>query len=119
MKDIFQQVQDGFMELGIILSGVNLEDELNTDDIDEITYSLIETNKLFEQGLCETAYMFDKCNKNKEQLHHLVKMMKRCAKTGKIDRVSNVALVEFMYIIPQILSELKSVYLENFQKGRA
>lgn len=118
MKDIFQQVQDSFMELGIILSGVDLEHDLKNDEINEITSSLLETYRLFEQGLCETAYMCDKCSHNKEQLHNLLEMMKSCAKTGRIDRVSNVALVEFMYIIPQVLSELRTVYLEDFQKRK-
>lgn len=119
MKDIFQQVQDSFMELGVVLSGVDLEHELEKEEINNVYLSLADTYKLFDQGLCETAYMCEKCNKNKEELHKLLQLIKSCIKIGKLDRVSSVALVEFMYIIPQVLSELRTTYLENFQKNKA
>ena len=119
MKDIFLEVQDNFMELGIVLSGVNLEDELDYKAIDEVSFALQKAYKSFEEGLCRTAYMCEKCSKNEEQLHSLVEMIKACAKNGKIDWATNVALVEFMYVIPQILAELRTVYLESFQKRQA
>ena len=119
MKDIFQEVQDNFMELGIVLSGIDLERGLDYKEIDEVNSALARAYKSFEDGLCETAYMCEKCSKNQEQLHALVEMMKPCAKNGKIDWATNVALVEFMYIIPQILTELRTVYLESFQERRA
>jgi len=119
MKDVFQEVQDNFMELGIVLSGIDLEDELDYKEIDEVCSTLQRAYTSFEEGLCETAYMCEKCNKNKEQLHALLEMIRPCAKNGKIDWATNVALVEFMYVIPQILTELKTVYLESFQKRQA
>jgi len=118
MKNIFQQVQESFMELGVILSAYNLENELDFDEINEISAALYETNKLFEEGLCERAYICEKCTHNKEQLHTLLQMMQSCARTGKIDRVSKIALLEFMYIVPQVLAELKSVYLSSLQKRK-
>ena len=119
MKDLFQQVQDNFMDLGVLLSDVDFEHELNMEEIETISFALHEAYSAFDAGLCETAYMCERCSNNKEQLHALLEMMKVCAKTGKMDRVANVALVEFMYIIPQVLAELRAVYLESFQKRQA
>ena len=119
MKEIFQEVQDCFMDLGVLLSGFDLENELDRAEIEAIHFALQQTSKVFDAGLCEKAYMCDKCIKNKDQLKALVKMMKECAYTGKMDEVANVALVEFMYIIPQVLSELRAVYLEYYQKTKA
>jgi len=119
MKDIFKQVQDNFMDLGVLLSEFDFEHELDATEIERISFALHETYKVFDEGLCETAYMCEKCANNKNQLYKLSQMMKTSAKTGKMDRVANVALVEFMYIIPQVLSELRTVYLESFQKRQA
>lgn len=119
MKDLFQQVQDNFLDLGVLLSDVDFEHELNIQEIETISFALHEAYSVFNAGLCETAYMCEKCSSNRDQLHALLEMMKTCAKNGKMDRVANVALVEFMYIIPQVLAELRTVYLESFQKRQA
>ena len=114
MHNMFQQVQESFMELGIFLSGLNIDKDLhNTEKLTELNAALLSTYNLFDQGLCEKAQMCPKCNATKEQFHKLVEMISVCAKNGKMNREADVALVEFMYIIPQTLAELKTLYLES------
>ena len=114
MQNIFQQVQDSFMDLGVLLSGLDLnKDRISKEALTEVHAALLSTYSLFDQGLCEKAYMCPKCLGNKEQLRKLVEMISECDKNGKLSREADVALVEFMYVIPQTLAELKTVYLES------
>lgn len=117
MKDIFQEVQNSFMELGVVLNGVDLENGLEHKTINEIYAALIMAYKSFEDGLCKTAYTYENCHTHREQLHALIEMIKPCVKNGKIDWATNVALVEFVYVIPQILAEIGTEQIESFQKG--
>ncbi len=120
MKDIFQEVQTNFMELGILLSGINLNTDLSDEKIlEEINNALKETYKVFDKGLCETAYMCEKCNSNKDQLQKLVELINSCVKDKRMNAAANVALIEFMYTIPDTLAELRAVYFELLQKRQA
>lgn len=116
MKDMFQEVQTNFMELGILLSGIDLNTDLNDEKtLEEIDEALKDTYRVFDQGLCETAYMCKKCNNNKDQLQKLVELISSCVKDKRMNAVANVALVEFMYSIPDTLAELRAVYFESLQ----
>ncbi|PHR58497.1 MAG: hypothetical protein COA44_03365 [Arcobacter sp.] len=119
MQEKLQEIHECFMELGILLSGIDLEEDLNNKlMIDKIEFALKQTYKLYAEGLCEIEYVCEKCESNKNQLFKLLKMFKSCCEHKKIDPVSSVALVEFAYIIPQVLSELKSTYIQNLKVQR-
>jgi len=114
MQDIFQQVQDSFMDLGVLLSGLELDkDKITKESLSEVHAALFSTYNIFEKGLCTRAYMCPKCLGNKEQLHKLLEMISQCEKNGKLSPEADVALVEFMYVIPQTLAELKTLYLQS------
>jgi len=115
MLDIFEKVQDSFMELGVVLSEISLEQELTPSEIEKVAFALKEAYKAFDEGLCEKAYMCEKCTQNGQELKKLLTKMQVCEKNRKMDRASNVALVEFVYIIPQVLAELRTVYLQSLK----
>ncbi len=115
--DIFAEVQENFMELGILLSGYDLDKDLEKEEVlATIEDALKEANKSFEKGLCDKAYMCSKCTQTGEELHRLVALIDSCVKDKRINAEAKVALIEFTYKIPAILSELKNVYLESLSK---
>lgn len=120
MQDIFQKVQTNFMELGIFFSGLDLEKDLAKPAVLKEVYSaLIKSYILFESGLCEIAYMCDKCQANKERMNKLILLMSECEKDEKMNDETHQALAEFVQIIPATLSEMQNLYLQSLSQDKA
>lgn len=120
MQDIFQKVQTNFMELGIFFSGLDLEKDLAKPAVlKEVNTTLLKSYLLFEEGLCQTAHMCNKCETNKEGLSKLVIMIGECAKNEKMSDEAHLALAEFVQIIPATLSEMNNLYLRSLAEGKA
>ena len=117
MEEQFSNVQKSFMNLSIYLSGLDLEKDLLKQSIlIDLNNELKSTYTLFEQGLCESLPVCDKCDGNKERLNELVNMIDQCAQNGMMTDEAFEALNDFTEIIPQILSEMKTIYLESLSK---
>ncbi len=108
------------MELGIFFSGLDLEKDLAKPIVLKEVYStLIKSYDLFEEGLCEIAYMCNKCEANKERMRKLILLMSQCEKAEKMNDEAHQALAEFVQIIPATLSEMKNIYLQSLSQGKA
>ncbi len=120
MQDIFQKVQTNFMELGIYLSGLDLEKDLVKPAIfHEVYAALLKSHDLFAAGLCEIAHMCNKCEGNKERMRKLILLIEKCAEDEKMSDEAHQALAEFVQIIPATLSEMKNLYLQSLSIGKA
>ncbi len=117
MDNIFPVVQKNFMELSLFLSGLDLYKDLQKQHVLEDVYaSLLKAYTLFDEGLCEAVPVCNKCNKNKDQLQKLVGIIDKCVADEKITDEAFAALHEFLDIIPQVLFEMKMIYLGSLSK---
>lgn len=117
MEEHFTIVQKSFMDLSIYLSGLDLEkDLLKHSVLVDLNNELKNTYTLFENGLCESLPKCDKCDTNKVKLNKLVNMIELSAQNKKIDEDAYSALQEFIIVIPQILLEMKAIYLKSLSE---
>ncbi len=114
MQTAFKLVNEAFLELGVFLSTLDLDHDLNNKEkIEEIYRAFQETSDLFEMGLCTQVKVCKKCENNRDELKELVVLLKDAAYHGRMSPQTIVAFTEYMYSIPQILFEIKSMYLES------
>ncbi len=117
MEEQFSYVQKSFMDLSIYLSGLDLEKDLFKQSvIEELNGELKRTYTLFEKGLCESLPVCTKCDGNKAQLSELVSLMKASEHNEMISKEAVNALNDFIEVIPQILSEMKTIYIQSLAK---
>ncbi len=120
MMDRFVEVQGNFMELGILLSGYDLDKDLHKEDVlDNIDRALNKTYASFAEGLCDEVQICSKCEQTSNELCDLVERMRVCTNDKSVDEQTHTALVAFSCRIPQVLSELKSVYLEMLSNRKS
>lgn len=117
MQEVFTKVQKNFMDLSLFLSSLDLEKDLQKQSVlEDVNGALSQTYTLFEQGLCEAVPMCDKCDTNKSHLKELVALIDSCAKNEEVTHEASVALNDFLEIIPQVLTELKTLYIASLSK---
>lgn len=117
MEEQFGYVQKSFIDLSIYLSGLDLEkDLLKQSVLIELSGQLRQTYTLFEQGLCESLPVCTKCDGNKAQLDELVNLIDECVQNEMMNEEALRALNDFMKVIPQILSEMKTIYLQSLSE---
>lgn len=105
------------MELSVFLSSLDLEKDLHKQNVlEEVNRALSETYFLFEQGLCAAVPMCNKCDANQAHLSELVILINDCTQNKKITQEASTALNNFLKIIPQVLSEMKILYLASLSK---
>ena len=114
MQAVFKQVNEVFLDLGVFLSSLDLDYDLQDARKVELIYDAFKkTSELFEMGLCGQVSVCKKCEANRDELKHLVTLLKEAAYHGKMSPQTEVAFTEYMYSIPQILFEIKNMYLES------
>lgn len=117
MEEQFGYVQKSFIDLSIYLSGLDLEkDLLKQSVLVELNGQLRRTYTLFEQGLCESLPVCTKCEGNKTQLSELVDLIDTCVQNEMMSEEAFRALNDFIQVIPQILSEMKTIYLQSLSE---
>jgi len=115
MMTMFEAVQQEFMRLSMILSKIDFDDSL-TDMamLAQVNDSLTDTYVLLNQGFCENTTMCKKCTDNRDQLRKLSELIDVCEENESVDEESFLALKTFALSIPEILTKMESVYIENF-----
>lgn len=117
MQEVFSIVQKNFMDLSLFLSSLDLEKDLQKQDVlEEVNSALYQTYTLFEEGLCEAVPMCNKCDTNKNHLKEVVALIDSCASNKKMTHEASGALHDFLEIIPQILKEMKTLYIASLTK---
>ncbi len=117
MEEHFTIVQKSFMDLSMYLSGLDLEkDLLKHSVLVDLNNELRTTYTLFENGLCQSLPKCDKCDTNQYKLSQLVDMIELSVQNKKISEDAYTALEEFIIIIPQILLEMKAIYLQSLSE---
>lgn len=117
MHDVFPIVQKNFMDLSLFLSSLDLEKDLQKQNVlEDVNTALSQTYTLFEQGLCEAVPMCDKCDTNKMHLKELVVLIDSCTRNEAITHEASVALNDFLQIIPQVLKEMKTLYIASLSQ---
>ena len=114
MKEHFGDVQKNFMELGIFLSSLDFERDLQKQSVlDKLNSELKKSYALFEAGLCDNVPVCTKCERSQAELRELVALVNRCTQEGFLTDEARSALNDFVTTIPRILSEMKKIYLES------
>ena len=117
MEKQFSNVQKSFMDLSIYLSGLDLEkDLLKHSVLITLNNELKNTYSLFENDLCQSLPKCKKCDANQEKLSQLIGMINLSVENKSISEEAYSALQEFIIIIPQILLEMKALYLQSLSE---
>ena len=119
MKTIFEEVQAQFMYLSTLLSGLDLKDDLIKPEVlTQLNDALCDAYILMNQGFCEKNKMYEKCLDNRNQLRALCEMIDIAEEHKEVSHEMYMALNEFIQNIPQILSKMEMICIDNFQNAK-
>jgi len=114
MKEQLGDVQKNFMDLSIFLSGLDFEkDLLKQSNLENLNRELKKSYVMFDEGLCDNVPFCTKCGQSQAQLKELVTMIDLCTQNELMTAQAHEALNDFIEVIPQILLEMKTIYLES------
>ncbi len=119
MQTVFKQVNEAFLELGVFLSSLDLDHDLQDEEkVGQIYQAFQATSELFEKDVCSQVKVCKKCEQTRDELKALVALLKEASYHGRMSPQTAVAFTEYMYSIPQTLFEIKSMYLESLNTSQ-
>ncbi len=116
MKMMFENVLQQFMSLSIFLQDFDLSaTRIDLPELAKLNDILSETYILLNQGFCENITLCEKCVENRDTLARLTRLIDSCEGDQEMNEQSRTALIEFKGKIPEILSKMETIYLEQLQ----